>query len=127
MAARELDADLAIGQSRQKPSPDRLAETVATSPSLDKVSKSAADYTNNGPRPFVCGNCRWYHNSDCEIVTGRISSRGSCRYYHRGQDVEADEEQREGEQEPGHEHDDAHDDDHVMAPARRMVLNRKAP
>ena len=52
-----------------------------------KSTKDQADYTPDGPEPFVCSNCEHFDEGACEIVAGGIDPAGACRFY-RGQEQE---------------------------------------
>lgn len=65
-----------------------------TVPQKGKVSSRDANYTDDGPYPFTCGNCQYivwgqYDGGDfdfCQIVKGPhkqggIYPKGSCRFF----------------------------------------------
>jgi len=48
-----------------------------------KVSKAAAHYRDRPNGPQRCGGCVHFRGGSCEIVEGRISPNGWCRFYKR--------------------------------------------
>jgi hypothetical protein len=87
--AERLEEQLARGLNLNSDQKDRLSGVLADLDlpleriELAKASKDSADYTDSGPSPFLCKNCRHFDDGSCDIVDGDIDPAGSCRWWHR--------------------------------------------
>lgn len=66
-----------------KPQEAKILQALSKS---GKVSAEDATYTEGGPMPFTCGNCRHYDERICDIVEGpglggQVDKDATCRFW----------------------------------------------